>query len=510
MLEIGQDAVELRKRIAASTKEFVDTLNRPEQKAIGQFTTPLAVADYMADRLLANWKPVNASAPIHILDPGAGTGVLGLALAEKLFSQYPAVQVSLTAYENDPIAAKVLRQNLATTQAWAKEHQLNFAFTVHMDDYILDHAGNPETFIQRDTDTYDLVIANPPYKKMRKDSPEAKAMHVIVYGAPNLYGFFWAKTAIELKKHGLSAFIIPRSWMSGAYFYRLRNFMLAEGSLMEVHSFKERTNIFGTTKVMQELVIVLFYKGGLDHIRFWQLPNVHQLDQGQAVDIPTYQAVTGAEKRVYNLVTAADLHALKWAQSLPSTFAHTCLRMKTGLTVAYRNKEFLVQEPQVNTAPIFFADNLRHHTVKIGRKGPQFLKAARSGLLQTNMDYIFVKRFSTKEESRRIQTAYYSAADYPVYREISTDNKLDFVIATNLNLSILRGAFLVLSSTQFDRYYRLVNGNTQVNATEVNDMKFPNDQQLTALAEQFSVADLKALTQHEIDAIVDEHFPGGL
>lgn len=83
-------------------------------------------------------------------------------------------------------------------------------------------------------------------------------MDYVVYGAPNLYGLFFAKSISELKSKGISCFIIPRSWMSGLYFEKLRKFIFKFGIIKELHSFKNRTNIFDKTKVLQELGIVVF------------------------------------------------------------------------------------------------------------------------------------------------------------------------------------------------------------------------------------------------------------
>lgn len=504
MLQMDKGTNKLLEDVKATTREFFLTLSRQDQKVIGQFTTPEAVADYMATRLIANWVP--SKTDITILDPGAGTGVLSIALLDQLFAKYPQHRIVLAAYENDSVALRVLRQNLEKTQEWAVDHGHTLAYTIHGEDYILDHSESPTDYVWRNENTYDLVIANPPYKKMSKASPEAQAMDFVVYGAPNLYGFFWAKSAIELKKNGVSTFLIPRSWMSGAYFQRMRQFMLKTGSIIEIHSFEDRNSIFGATKILQELVIVVFAKKKADHIRYWHLASISQLTGGDGLRVPAGSAVVGPEKRVYNVATANYMHALKWANSLQSTFSQSGLKMKTGLTVGFRNRALLSPTAGTDKVPIFFADNFNQHTVQLGRQGDQYISKDHPGFLQPNIDYIFVKRFSTKEERRRVQTAYYDPAATPGFTEISTDNKLNFVVSQSE--AVLQGAFLVLSSTQFDDYYRLLNGNTQVNSTEINSMRFPTAKQLEQLAARFSKAELVRLSQIDIDGIVGTAFPG--
>ena len=71
---------------------------------------------------------------------------------------------------------------------------------------------------------YDFVIGNAPYMKTFKDAPEATAMLEVCYGVPNLYFLFTIMGLFNLNDNGEMVYIIPRSWTSGAYFKRFRQF----------------------------------------------------------------------------------------------------------------------------------------------------------------------------------------------------------------------------------------------------------------------------------------------
>ncbi|ORI32315.1 hypothetical protein BLL61_02285 [Lacticaseibacillus casei] len=86
MLRMKIDIESLKLKISESTEMFFRQLSRGEQKKIGQFTTPMPVAEYMAERLIDD-ADVSINQSVKLLDPGAGTGVLGLAVVEKLFSK---------------------------------------------------------------------------------------------------------------------------------------------------------------------------------------------------------------------------------------------------------------------------------------------------------------------------------------------------------------------------------------------------------------------------------------
>ena len=57
---------------------------------------------------------------------------------------------------------------------------------------------------------------------------------------------------------------------------------------------------------------------------------------------------------------------------------------------------------------------------------------------------------------------------------ISTQNKINFIDGlSELSECIVYGLYVLFNSTIYDQYYRILNGSTQVNATEVNAIPVP-------------------------------------
>ena len=100
----------------------------------------------------------------------------------------------------------------------------------------------------------------------------------------------------------------------------------------------------------------------------------------------------------------------------------------------------------------------------------------KKGLMQDNKNYLFVKRFTAKEEPRRLQCGVYLAKEFPQYKKISTQNKINFVdgIMTDMSECLVYGLYVLFNSTIYDKYYRILNGSTQVNSTEINAMPVPD------------------------------------
>lgn len=493
----------LKKNINQNNEIFFDSLDRFKQKSIGQFTTPEHLADFMARRLIKNFK-LEHKKNIKILDPGAGSGVLGISVVEELFKLNRNFNLTLVVYENDLVALDVLRTNLEILLNWSVKSELSFKYEIKNDDYVLEKTNFFEQRIVENK--YDLIISNPPYRKLNKKSEEAELMPYIVYGSPNEYGFFLAKSILELKKDGACIYITPRSWLSGAYFEKLRTFLFKHVSIVEIHSFNDRNNIFGSTKVLQELIVFVLKKQKVNRIYYGNYKNISTINKKALLRVDTCKAILGKEKRILTISSFRDLKILEIAQQLKSTFANSGVRMRTGLTVTYRNKERLRSRyTELNKArlvPIFYSSNFYNYTIMLKNQEFQYIETDKNGLLQRNSDYIFVKRFSTKEQKRRIHIAYYDSDKFKNYSKISTDNKINFISSDNRK--VLKGTFLMLGSTFFDKYYRLLGSNTQVNSSEINSMKFPTEHELIELGNNITLDDLQEITQKDIDSVVND------
>ena len=98
---------------------------------------------------------------------------------------------------------------------------------------------------------------------------------------------------------------------------------------------------------------------------------------------------------------------------------------------------------------------------------------------------MFLKRFTSKEEERRLQPAIYLHDSLNEFNYISTDNKINFIDTINKNdyltLPEIYGLFALFNSTIYDMYYRILDGSTQVNASEINSMPVPDRNSLKQL-----------------------------
>ena len=295
---------------------------------------------------------------------------------------------------------------------------------------------------------YDIVIGNPPYMKIAKDAPEAKAMPDVCYGAPNLYFLFAAMGMFDLCPNGELVYIIPRSWTSGAYFKKFRQKFLKDGVLEHIHLFVSRDKVFENESVLQETMIIKVRKATVipENVVITTTQSNKDFSNKTTFEAAYNTVVSGEDKYVYLVTNEQEVETLellnRWSNTLPSIG----LKMKTGLTVDFRNREALRDVSENHAVPLFYSQHIQDGKVvfPIGKEH-EYIVTNQASLLQPNVNYLFVKRFTAKEEHRRLQCGVYLARKYPDYSKISTQNKINFIGGLKeLSECIVYGLYAVL------------------------------------------------------------------
>ena len=454
-----------------STTEYIDRMPKSLRKKYGQFFTSPETAAFMA-----NLFTIPQQNTISVLDPGAGSGILSVALIERLQNEPSISRIEIVCYENDPNILDLLNANLD----WACKHSAKaVSYQVITDNYILSQMSDYNYMLDANPNPkkYDLVIGNPPYMKVAKDAPEAVAMPNICYGAPNLYFLFASMSLFNLRDAGEMVYIIPRSWTSGAYFKRFRQEFLRIGALEHIHLFVSRDKVFEKESVLQETIIIKVKKTAIkpDTITISTTQCNRDFANRTVFETSYTTVINGDEYYVYLITNEDEANTLKILNGFGETLPSIGLRMKTGLTVDFRNREALRDSVEENAVPLFYSQHIQDGKVvfPVGKEH-EYIVTEQSGLRQQNTNYLFVKRFTAKEEHRRLQCGVYLARKNPEYTEISTQNKINFICGLKeLSECVVYGLYVLFNSTLYDCYYRILNGSTQVNSTEINAMPVP-------------------------------------
>ena len=457
------------------TKKYIDTKNKNERKKIGQFFTSKETANFMS-----NLSKINKSS-IRILDAGAGTGILSIALLEKLDNNKNIKEIEIDLYENDENIVDILEKNISSSKLLLKKLT---NYNIIQKNFILDDDIEKEK--------YDVIISNPPYKKIGKNDVEAKKMEKVIYGQPNLYFLFMAKAVELLKLNGEMIFIVPRSWTSGTYFKKFREMFLENTRLTNIHLFVSRDKVFNKENVLQETMILraVKTKEKQNKVQITQSNSNEDFDKIIKYDIEYDVCIEKENERyVYLPINDDDIKVLQTVNEFDTKLKDIGLKLKTGLTVDFRNEKYIEKYATNENVPLFSSIHFKNGFVNFPSEDEelQYINKDNTALLQKNTNYLFIKRFSSKEESRRIQPAMFFKNEFESYDYISTENHINFIGSIDnkeLSKDLVYGLYGLYNSTLYDKYYRLLNGSTQVNATEINNIPIPNEEEIKKIGKK--------------------------
>jgi adenine-specific DNA-methyltransferase len=492
------DHVELRRRTVASQ------LSAKHRAAHGQFFTPRNAAVFLAGLL-----ELSGSGTFRLLDPGAGVGSLSAAVAARVIAERPEIDLSITAFEVDAALIPHLEATLIECRDVAARQGTSMSFEVRHTSFIEYATG----WLLETPAQFDAVIANPPYKKVNANAPERVAAEARGLRASNLYTIFCGLAADLLADRGQMSVIIPRSWANGPYHEPFRRFLLERVGLDFLHVYEKRGKVFAESEVLQENVVfhgtrgavadevILSSSTGGDDPRVERVVPIEEVirpdDPHMFVRIPTDERAT----------RIADQMA-----DLPATLSDLGVKVSTGRVVDFRAREHLRPDPEAGSIPLVYPGHVRDGRVvwpTPGSKKPNALHrcGATDPLVLPNETFVLVKRFSSKEERRRVVAAVSQPGDLPG-DEVGIENHLNVYHRANRGLPLLLAFGLsgYLNCTLVDDYVRSFSGHTQINATDLRQLRYPAADELVRFGGELS-SRASWPEQAELDALAAEYLP---
>ncbi len=491
---------------------YSSQVSEMHKKRHGQFFTPVEIARFMAN--LSDCR----KAKLRILDPGCGTGVLSSSLTEALLSaNKDLTEIELVAYETDEKLIALAQESLSYLKRWLGHNAVKLDFTLLGSDFVLSNSDTLETQ-NRPTVHFDLIISNPPYFKLPKSDGRVKAANSVVHGQPNIYSIFLYTAATLLEPDGQLIFITPRSFASGSYFRLFRDKFFSLVQLDNVHLFDSRKEAFQRDEVLQENVIISARRrnsnGEQPTVKVSFSHGLRDLQQRQTREFYLDELLdTKSYQKILHLPSSeAQAKVVRLFKSWQGSLNAYNIQISTGPVVSFRAKRFIHSEPNVglSLAPLFWLHNASKMTLvwplNKSCKGEYLQVCDQSlSLLIPNKNYIFLRRFSSKDDaSRLIATPYF--ADTFEADLIGVENHLNYIYrpSGHLDRNEILGLAALLNSALFDTYFRTFNGNINVSATELREMSFPP--LLTIKQIGNSIILKNDFSQSVVDEIVQQFF----
>lgn len=482
-----------------------------EKRELGQFFTPPPLADFIASffqRSLQHWR---------VIDAGAGGGALTLALVRHLLAQeVRPLSFHVTAYEVDPDALRLLDSTLQICAELCTRHRIAFTSEVRAEDFIAHSAAALEQALFAPAlRTYNAAIVNPPYRKLAVGASAHRQLSAIGIEVTNLYAGFLALLARLLEPEAELVAIVPRSFCNGPYFLSFRRDFLARMALRRLHVFESRSAAFSAESVLQENIILRAERGARTHdtVEISSSSGDHG-DSIRSRLLPWSDIVRPEDPQAFIRLPASDREhaAVASLATVTGTLAELGLKVSTGKVVDFRARDHLRADPEPASHPLLYPCHFEGGALvwpKLGGKKPNALAVPvdRADLLVPAATYVVVRRFSAKEERKRIVASLVDPARLPPDSAwLGIENHLNYFHASGQGLEpdLARGLLAYLNWSVVDAFFRHFNGHTQVNATDLRSLPYPPAATLRALGQAIAAHPLLP-PQAELDALVAAH-----
>jgi adenine-specific DNA-methyltransferase len=483
----------LLKEIEQSRLRISKATDAEHKSRLGQFLTPETTAHFMAGMF-----SLSDIDDCRLLDAGAGIGSLSSAFLERYrLSNFDFKNISVTAYEIDPVLLEELNKTLSQFTEIS-----GLSYKIKNEEFIED-AVNSLQFKREQGYTH--AILNPPYKKISSTSRYRSMLRDVGIETVNMYSAFVALSILLMGQGGQIVAIIPRSFCNGPYYKAFREFLLSKCAIRHIHLFDSRNTAFKDDGVLQENIVIHIEVGGLQgdvEVSTSTDDRFHDL----AMHMYSFDRIVPPddEERFIHVPSSEQKNEVEIEKVAPCSLAEIKISISTGPVVDFRVKEHLRAMPEDGTVPLLYPVHFSIPYMewpKAGIKKPNALvrNSDTEKSLYPNGYYCVVRRFSSKEERRRIVACVVSPAVFSNAQMLGFENHLNVFHENRRGLSeyIAKGLSLYLNTTIVDNHFRQFSGHTQVNAADLKLIRYPSREELISLGK---LADEVGSTQEEIDA----------
>lgn len=471
-------------RLRANT--LLDESTRGEK---GQFMTPSSVAQHLASMFS------NLDGELHVLDAGAGVGSLSAALIEHALENFSPRSITTHAWEIEDVLVKHQESSASECAHDCQHNDVDFDWFVHQEDFISSAVELIKAkSLKKDIPRFNKAILNPPYLKIAASSNERAALRSVGVETGNLYSCFVSLALMLLEDGGELVAITPRSFCNGPYFKDFRRVLLDNNALCKIHVFDSRNKAFKGDKVLQENIIFHIIKGKAQ-LDVEISSSTCADDPEPRIRIASFDEVvqpSNPERFIHIVTSNEQAEIAKFIGSMPCSLDDLEIEVSTGKVVDFRTKENLRMKLDCDSVPLIYPMHFNNSDIMYpiqGSKKPNAIALNDStiSLMVPNGTYVLTKRLTSKEENRRIVASLYTnriaKTEY-----VGFENKTNYFHKNGnpLDDSLAKGLLVYLNSNVVDQYFRQFNGHTQVNATDLRSLRYPNHNVLVKMGESLT------------------------
>ncbi|HEX9159990.1 MAG TPA: Eco57I restriction-modification methylase domain-containing protein [Rhizomicrobium sp.] len=466
---------------------YTQLMPKSVQSHFGAFYTPPALCERLLDLVTeegVDWRSA------RVLDPACGGGAFLSPVARRMvlsLSSLPPrtalknILSRLCGYELDPFAGWLSRVFLEDTLGGLCRAAGARA------DQVVEICNS----LEREPDTFDLIVGNPPYGRITLDMRLRERFRRSLYGHANLYGVF-TDLALRLSGPGsVIGYVTPTSFLAGEYFKKLRGLLALEAPPASVDFVSERKGIF--VGVLQETMLAVFRKGArrgvgrVHHIALSSNGRGSQIEAVSAISAGVFELPRDPAQPWLLPRRGNDNDLIRTTERMPHRLANYGYGVSTGPLVWNRHKTSLRATSATGRYPLIWAESVRSDGLfefRARRKNhaPYFEPLPNERWVVVDSGCVLVQRTTAKEQSRRLIAAELPASFVRRHKGVVVENHLNMIRPTNGKVSLSQSALAALLNTEvLDRVLRCINGSVAVSAYELECLPLPSPREMQVI-----------------------------
>ena len=464
-------------------KLYTGTMPDEFRTRLGAYYTPPALCERLlevADEAGVDW------CSARVLDPACGGGAflapVARRMAESRRDDDPAtvlknIQSRLRGFELDAFAAWMSQVFIdATLIDLYTEAGARPRGAVKICDSLEQGPGRRK---------FDLVVGNPPFRRVTLSPEQRKEFGRSLYGHANLYGVFTDLALRFARRGGIIAYVSPTSFLAGGYFKALRGLLARDAPPRTIDFIEERRGIF--EDVLQETLLVTYRRGGdpdsgLIGFISGKPDGTIEKTAGASFKLPDEPDRPWVLPR-----SEAQSTLLNGVGDLPFRLADYGYSVSTGPLVWNRHKKSLRVKPGTGRYPLIWAES-------IGADGQFEFRAQRpnrtlyfepnrkEGWVLTDFPCVLLQRTTAKEQCRRLNAAELPASFIEAHGAVVVENHLNMIRPANGAPKVTPTALTALLNSDFvDQIFRCIGGSVAVSAYELESLPLPSPENMGQL-----------------------------
>lgn len=341
--------------------------------------------------------------------------------------------------------------------------------------------GDGLSAFESEAGTFQLILSNPPYRKMARDEVlKYAAVHEsIITGQPNLYALFISRSVKLAAIEGKAILLTPMSFLSGSSFSKLRAFIADKGHVRQLDLIHNKKGVFLGAE--QDAVVTVWNK-----TRMLAPPTlVYSLSPAEDCKYVGEVLLTNPERSWPIPRKAEDAELLRLLDEDHAHLADYGYKAKTGAIVVHRDTRHRfsrVCDAQKSKCfvPLIWSRDIDQKGILSLRPSTECpdrfisLETIKSSAC-ISRPAIALQRVTSADQAKRLFCAPVPEDLYMKYGGVAGENHVCFLESQtdtpNINPSLLSD---ILRTEVMDRLFRCISGATNVSVYELNQLPMPD------------------------------------